>query len=115
MNLAGMIALDEGALICDMAETYHIYDMRALPAETLATLACGLREDSRIKMKRAGLKYVPLEVLLVRVHDLLLRWFLAHAKKSPKEKDLLATDIVEKQTIINTKKREVASRRSLFV
>lgn len=115
MNLAGMIALDEGALVCDMAETYHIYDMRALPVETLATLACGLREDSRIKLKESGLKYVPLEVLLVRVHDLLLRWFLAHAKKSPKEKDLLATDIVEKKKFINKKEREVASRRSLFV
>ena len=115
MNLAGMIALDEGALVCDMAETYHIYDMRALPVETLATLACGLREDSRIKLKMSGLKYVPLEVLLVRVHDLLLRWFLAHAKKSPKEKDLLATDIVEKNKFVNKKEREVASRRSLFV
>lgn len=115
MNLAGMIALDEGALTCDMAETYHIYDMRALPVETLAVLACGLREDSRIKLKESGLKYVPLEVLLVRVHDLLLRWFLAHAKKSPKEKDLLATDIVEKQATANRQKREVASRRSLFV
>jgi hypothetical protein len=28
-----MIALDEDALICDMAETYHIYNMEQLPVE----------------------------------------------------------------------------------
>lgn len=49
-----MIASDEDALICDFAETYHIYDFRQLPLEYAATLACGLRDDSRIKMKLSG-------------------------------------------------------------
>lgn len=44
-----MIDLDEEALICDFAETYHIYDYRSLPARLAATLAVGLRENSRIK------------------------------------------------------------------
>lgn len=51
-----MIALDEDALICDFAETYHIYDIYRLPCEYIATLACGLRDDSRIRMKMNGLK-----------------------------------------------------------
>jgi len=46
-----MIKLDENALICDFAETYHIYDYRQLPPTRVAVFACGLRDDSRIKMK----------------------------------------------------------------
>lgn len=45
-----MVAADEDALICDFAETYHIYNWRGLSARYAAVLACGLRDDSRIKM-----------------------------------------------------------------
>lgn len=45
-----MVATDEEALICDFAETYHIYDWRSLPATYAAVLAKGLRPESRIKM-----------------------------------------------------------------
>lgn len=48
-----MLACDEDALICDMAETYQIYDMYELPVERLATFSIGLRDNSRIKMKLA--------------------------------------------------------------
>ena len=51
-----MLVLDESALICDMAETYHIYDIRSVPLPYLATLASGLGMDSRIKLKEYGLK-----------------------------------------------------------
>lgn len=54
-----MLKTDEDALICDFAETYHIYDYRELPLLTVATLAAGLRDDSRIKMKISGLQYSP--------------------------------------------------------
>ena len=46
-----MIETDRDALLCDMAEVYHVFDMRSLPLRTVATLASGLREDSRIRMK----------------------------------------------------------------
>ena len=46
-----MIIEDRDALLCDFAETYHIYDLRALPLRTMAALACGLRDDARIMMK----------------------------------------------------------------
>lgn len=51
-----MIRLDRDAWICDLAETYHIYDPEALSVEMLARLSCGLRNDSRIKMKMTGAK-----------------------------------------------------------
>lgn len=51
-----MIATDRNALLCDLAETYGIFDIKALPASVLATLSVGLRDDSRIKMKMAGEK-----------------------------------------------------------
>ena len=46
-----MMAIDEDAMICDLAETYGILDYRSLPLNTVATLAAGLRDNSRIKMK----------------------------------------------------------------
>lgn len=49
-----MLETDRDALICDFVETYHILDMRSLPGTLVATLACGLRENSRIKMTMAG-------------------------------------------------------------
>lgn len=63
MILADMIAADEDALICDFAETYHVYDYRRLPLRYAATLASGLRANSRIKMKKAGLR-MPMDTLL---------------------------------------------------
>lgn len=50
-----MECLDEDALLCDMAETYGIYDLESLPVLTIAKLACGLRANSRIRCKQAGL------------------------------------------------------------
>ena len=56
MTLAGMIRSDENALICDLAETYGVYDSKLLPARRVAIFSSGLREDSRIKRKISGEK-----------------------------------------------------------
>ena len=64
-----MIVLDENALICDFAETYHIYDMYSLSVEYIATLAVGLRDNSRIKLKASGLKVDTNTLLLARIAD----------------------------------------------
>lgn len=64
MILADMIARDESALMCDLAETYRIYDYKSLPLSRVAIFAVGLRDDSRIKMKISGMKY-PTETLLL--------------------------------------------------
>lgn len=54
-----MIHTDENALICDLAETYHIFNYRELPVELLATLSVGLSEDSRIKKKLRNVQSLP--------------------------------------------------------
>lgn len=72
-----MIKTDEEALICDLAETYQIYDYRQLPTTKVAVFACGLRDDSRIKMKISG-QLVPIDTLLLAgISDKLstLVWF----------------------------------------
>lgn len=51
-----MLHEDETAVICDLAETYHVLDYRALPLKTVAALASGLREGSRIRMKLSGIR-----------------------------------------------------------
>lgn len=59
-----MLRLDRDALICDFAEYYHVYDLGLLPVQTVATLACGLREESRIKQKINGTN-VPVNTMLL--------------------------------------------------
>lgn len=59
-----MIKLDEDALICDLAETYHIYDYRQLPASKVAVFSLGLRDNSRIK-KRLSNQSVDFDRLLL--------------------------------------------------
>ena len=51
-----MIYLDEDSLICDFAETYHILDYTALSPMLAGVLACGLKDDSRIKLLMSGQK-----------------------------------------------------------
>lgn len=74
-----MLATDREAVICDLAENYGIFDYRALPARLLATLAVGLREDSRIKMRMEGQCVPRSELLLAAVLDKLstIVWFLS--------------------------------------
>lgn len=50
-------------MICDLAETYHIFNYRELPVDMLATLVSGLRADSRTKMKITGAK-IPDSILI---------------------------------------------------
>ena len=74
-----MISADRDALICDLAETYGIFDFRALPASLLATLAVGMREDSRIKMRLSGSKVPRSDMLLAAAVDRLslLLWSMS--------------------------------------
>ena len=69
MYLASLVALDEDALICDFAETYHILDYRRLPVEYAAVLAYGLRENARVRMLQSGLKVELNTLLLAHIVD----------------------------------------------
>lgn len=64
-----MISLDEEALECDLAETYHIFDYRQLPVLRVAVFSCGLRDDSRIKMKMSHQSVSPQILLLASAND----------------------------------------------
>lgn len=79
-----MIKLDESALICDFAETYHILDYRALPLKTAAVLASGLRDNSRIMMKISGLQISPETALMAAAVDRLSLLFWAKTKDAEK-------------------------------
>jgi len=72
-----MIALDEHALMCDLAETYQIYDYRQLPVSKVAVFAVGLSHNSRIKLKMSGLNMSVETIILARIADDLstLVWF----------------------------------------
>lgn len=76
MFLAHMLALDENALMCDLAETYHILNYKSLPPTLVATFSCGLRENSRIMMKLSDQDYTFEKMLLADISDKLnLIWW----------------------------------------
>ena len=64
-----MINFNEDALICDLAETYNIYDYRSLPVNLVATLSAGLRDSSRIKRLAAGIPAEQETLLLAVIAD----------------------------------------------
>ena len=64
-----MLNLDETALICDLAETYQIYDYRSLPVKLVAALSAGLRDDSRIKLRAVGIPVSQETLLLALIAD----------------------------------------------
>lgn len=68
---------DRDALLCDLAQYYHIYRIDALPAADMARLAVGLPPESRIMCLFAG-RRASLEILLLAETVDLLRliaWF----------------------------------------
>src|SRR5699024_1883712 len=116
-----MIKADEDALICDLAETYHIYDYRRLSPFKIAVISFSLKDDSMIKMKLSGQK-IPLNILLLAgVNDRLSTLVWAKTKdgqkgKNPPESivDLLTKEKQEKNNIafingedFETKRKEI--------
>ncbi len=72
LTLAGMIAEDENAVICDFAEIYHIFDYKALPVRLAATLAAGFGANSRSMQKALGVANpLPDSILLAAQADYL--------------------------------------------
>lgn len=99
-----MIAADEAALECDLAEVYHIYDYRELSPARVALFSIGLRENSRIKMTLSGQKY-PLEtILLASAVDRLS--ILAWSKTTDAEKGLNRPKSLVEQMLEIKKERD---------
>lgn len=92
-----MVGLDEGALICDFAETYHVFDWRGLPARTAATLAMGLGPKSRI-VKKIGGSEVDMDTLLLATISDALRILVWQNTKDGSEGKNFPTLITERLT-----------------
>lgn len=82
-----MIALDEQALICDLAEVYHIFDYRSLPVRLVATLSSGLGDNSRIKRKARNEEVDTDTFLRAVIADRLaqIQYMLSSGKAEPPE------------------------------
>lgn len=78
-----MLSADREALLCDLAETYGIFDLTALPVPTVAMLAVGLRDDSRIKTSLSGCRVPRRDLLLAAAVDRLslLVWGMSEDAK----------------------------------
>lgn len=88
MILGHMIAMDEDALTCDLMETYHITNMDEYPASFVATLAVGLRDDSRIKMRLKDSKLTLEQGLLALILDALRINNWMHTKDAQKKRNM---------------------------
>jgi len=66
-----MMAKYPDELTCDMAETYGVFDIKRVPVKLLATLAVGLRVDSRVMMAKRGALVNTQTVLLAKLIDVL--------------------------------------------
>ena len=56
-------------MICDLAETYGIYDYKAMKPSLIATLAVGLPDSSRIMRKYSGVNLTTDQMLLALIVD----------------------------------------------
>lgn len=95
-----MLAIAEDAVICDLAETYKIYDYRSYPPTYIATLAAGLRDNARIKLKMNDMAY-PLEMMLMvsAVDKLsLLLWAKTKDGASGRNRPKMLMDMLLKNT-----------------
>lgn len=102
-----MIATDETALICDLAETYGIFDYKQLPADTVAAFSVGLRQDSRIKMSMSGQKLPFDTILLAGLVDRLSILIWQNTKDGQKGSNK-PTSLVETLTTEPKEREEVA-------
>lgn len=102
-----MLHTDRDALLCDLAETYHVYDFGALPVLTLAALSVGLRDDSRIKMLLSGRRYISPLLLQAEIADglTLIRYILTAKQGDPIPQ--LYTDILtDKEAAARAEKKK---------
>lgn len=64
-----MVAEDEDALICDMAQYYHVLNWRGLPLRLAAVLAAGLPAESRTIRRMSGQRHTAEELYSALIID----------------------------------------------
>lgn len=100
-----MIKNYKSEVICDLAETYNVYDYRSFSVFYIAELVNGLRPNSRVKMAIAETEVASDELLLAGILDRLstLVWFQTkdgqNGKRRPKSvvESLISKKDAEKQ------------------
>lgn len=93
--------------MCDMAQTYGVFDWRALPLSMAATLAAGLGPGSRCEGARLGLRVPPRDFLAALAADRLALLLYRYAK-SDDCPPLLAPEWIEEQPVKETGAFETA-------
>lgn len=93
-----MIRLDEDALYCDLAEYYGLYEWESIGLLNLATLACGLRDEARIKLKMSKSKIKNDTLLLAGILDRLSLLLYAQTKdaKHNRNRPKMILDMINK-------------------
>ena len=106
-----MIAKDEDALICDMAQYYRIYRMRELPVKTLAVLASGLPDDSRIKIAMSPVDVSPQMLMLAMVADRLaiLAWLQSKDGANNRNRPPSIVEAIKNARAERAAKKEIVS------
>lgn len=77
-------------MICDLAETYGIYDYKAMKPSLIATLAVGLPDTSRVVRKFSGINLTIDQMLLALIVDgvNIGAWQRSGAKKSKRPQSI---------------------------
>lgn len=94
-------------MICDLAETYRIYDWRQVPIKLLGIYAAGLRWDSRVMMERMGEDFSLDTLMTASIADSLRGIIYGLFSKKGSEKP---NSFVEALTRKKEQKAEVAFR-----
>lgn len=103
MFLAHAINVGEDSVICDMAETYGLYDYRSIPCKTAACLAFGLRDDSRIKLQMTGSNVSFDRILMAGMLDQLsyLSWTKTKAAEKGKNRPKSILEQITKERSVH--------------
>ncbi|RGD72907.1 hypothetical protein DW687_11735 [Anaerofustis stercorihominis] len=113
-----MIRIDENSLICDLAETYHIFNYRSLPARMVATFCVGLRNNSRTFKKITDNKILNTETLLALLLDdfrTFLSLICGEKNKNQSAYELLTSEAKEKSKIgFNSPEEFEKARREIL-
>ena len=84
-------------MICDLAETYHVLNWRALPVPLVATLVFGLSQNSRVKMAIAKEEFTLEQLLLMKMTDQLSLLLWAQTKDGQKGRNKPALLLSKKE------------------
>lgn len=105
--LAHVLNVCEDEMICDFSETYGVFNYKELPADVLATLCFGLRENSRVKLKLSGMKVDRLSILMASAVDSLN--FLAWTKTKDSQRGLNRPKLILNSILGETEQSDVES------